>query len=78
MEETKKKVHPHTKIIPTLRPKNLLMFLDSKITTIPLNLQHLKDSNEHVNKWETRTPNFEFKHDADLVNGNLKLYTNLL
>jgi hypothetical protein len=77
IENTKKKFDPHTKITPTARQKNLLMYVGFKDYNNPLEFSTFEDCNEFINKWVIRCQDFKFKHGADPINGKFFLFHSL-
>ncbi len=75
IENTKKKLDPHTKITPIARQKNLLMYASFKDYNNPLEFSTFEDCNEFVDKWVIRCQDFKFKHGADPINGKFFFFS---
>lgn len=71
-KETKKKPNPHTKIIPTIKAKNLLMYVGFKNQNNPPKSTMFENHNEFINKWATKRQYFNLGHG---VHGNCILLT---
>jgi len=74
IEETKKKLDPHTKITPIARQKDLLMYVGFKDYKNPLEFSTFEDCNEFVNKWATRHQDFKLKHGAKPITSEFFLF----
>jgi hypothetical protein len=75
IENTKKKLDPHTKITPIAGQKNLLMYASFKDYNNPLEFSTFEDCNEFVDKWVIRCQDFKFKHGADPINGKFFFFS---